>query len=169
MHTFVNLLKSGNFMNKLRILSFLILFTSTVISAQAAKGTTTKNTVVAQKKGQPIDSSQYIADMIVSSKIPVLVDFWAVWCGPCKLLNPVIKQLEKDYHKKVLFVKINVDVHRAIASYFNVSAIPAVYIIKDKTVVNLLTGLQSRDSYVKALDDVLNDSKKNTSKKQSAE
>ncbi len=155
-------------MNKLRILS-LILFTCTVISAQTTKGTTTKNSVIAQKSTQPIDSSQYIADMIVNSKIPVLVDFWATWCGPCKLLNPVIKQLEKDYDKKVMFVKVNVDVHRAIASYFNVSAIPAVFIIKDKTVVNMLAGLQPRDSYVNALNDALSAPKKNTSEKTSAE
>jgi thioredoxin 1 len=104
----------------------------------------------------PVDSSQQIADMIVNSKIPVLVDFWAVWCGPCRMLNPIIKQLEKDYGKKVLFVKVNVDVHRSIANYFSINSIPAVFIIKDKNVLKMLPGLQAREAYVAALDEVLN-------------
>ncbi len=116
-----------------------------------------------QKKSTVItDSSQQIADVIVNSKIPVLVDFWAAWCGPCKLLNPIIKQLEKDYDKKVLFLKVNVDVHRSISAYFSVNAIPAVFIIKDKTVVKMIPGLQPKETYAQALNDVLGN-KKNTS------
>jgi thioredoxin 1 len=153
-------------MNKLRILYF-ILFVCAVISAQTTENTK-RDAVIAQKNMPPIYSSQHIAEMIVNSKIPVLVDFWASWCGPCKLLNPVIKQLEKDYDKKVMFVKVNVDLHRAIASYFNVSAIPAVFIIKDKSVVKMFAGLQPRDAYVNALNDVLN-SAKNKSEKPSPE
>jgi len=120
---------------------------------------------VQQPKSTPlVDSSQQIADMIVNSKIPVLVDFWAVWCGPCKLLNPIIKQLEKEYDQKVLFLKVNVDIHRSIASYFKINAIPAVFIIKDKTVVKMLTGVQPKNAYVMALDAVLNAPKSDTTK-----
>jgi thioredoxin 1 len=120
----------------------------------AAENTGTPNYVVANP-APPVDSSQQIADMIVNSKIPVLVDFWAPWCGPCRLLNPIIKQLEKDYDKKVFFVKVNIDVHRSIANYFSVNSIPAVFIINDKTVLKMLPGLQPREAYVNALNEVL--------------
>jgi thioredoxin 1 len=104
---------------------------------------------------QIVDSSQQIADIIVKSKIPVFVDFWAVWCGPCKLLNPIVAELEKEYQGKVLFLKVNVDIHRSIANYFQVNAIPVVFIIKDKTVVKMFPGLQMKETYTAALNDVI--------------
>jgi len=119
----------------------------TIISAQAVDS--------AGMQSPPADSSQQLADRIVKSRVPVLVDFWAPWCGPCRLLLPTIKQLEKEYRGKVLFMRINTDVHRAIANYFGISAIPAVFIIKDKTVVSALRGLRPKEDYVAALAEVL--------------
>jgi thioredoxin 1 len=104
---------------------------------------------------QIIDSSQQIAEIIVKSKIPVFVDFWAVWCGPCKLLNPIVAELEKEYRGKVLFLKINVDIHKSISNYFQVNAIPAVFILKDKTVLKMFPGLQMKETYTAALNDVI--------------
>lgn len=101
------------------------------------------------------DSSQIIADKIVQSKIPVLIDFWAVWCGPCKILNPIISDLEKEYKGKVLFVKVNVDVHKSIAEYFQVQAIPSVFFVNNKNVVHYLQGLQPKEAYVAAIKEVL--------------
>jgi thioredoxin 1 len=103
----------------------------------------------------PEDSSQAIADRIVSSKKPVLVDFWAAWCGPCRILNPIIADLEKKYHSRVLFIKVNVDQHRALSAYFSVSSIPAVFIINNKNVVQALAGVQPKARYIAALDAVL--------------
>ncbi len=101
------------------------------------------------------DSSQAIADKIVKSKIPVLIDFWAVWCGPCRMLNPIIADLEKQYKGKVEFVKVNVDVHRAIAAYFQVNAIPAVFIVHNKNVIKNLPGLQPKEMYQEAITEAL--------------
>ena len=101
------------------------------------------------------DSSQQIADRIVQSKIPVLVDFWAVWCGPCRMISPVIAKLEKAYHGRVLFMKVNVDYNRQIAGYFRIQGIPAVFIIRDKAVQRALVGMQREADYRKAIEDVL--------------
>lgn len=107
--------------------------------------------------GNPVvvDSSLQIADLIVKSKVPVLVDFWAAWCGPCRMLNPIIKELEKEFKGKVLFVKVNVDIHKSLSSYFGINGIPAVFIVKDKVVVKSLPGLQPKAAYTAALNEVL--------------
>lgn len=103
----------------------------------------------------PSDSSQMIADRIINAKKPVLIDFWAVWCGPCRMLNPIIKQLEAEYKGRVEFIKVNVDIHRGIANYFGVSAIPAVFIVKNKAVVDGDVGLHPIDDYRAELDKAL--------------
>jgi len=102
-----------------------------------------------------IDSSQHIADRIVKSPVPVLVDFWAPWCMPCRLLTPIITELKKQYAGRIEVMKINVDIHRSIASYFMVSAVPAVFIVKDRAVVKFIPGVQDKAVYVAAIDEVL--------------
>lgn len=102
-----------------------------------------------------VDSSQLIADEIIKSEIPVLVDFWAPWCGPCRLLNPIIQELEKEFAGKVRFMKVNVDIHRAIATYFEVRSIPVVFIINKKVAVKAIPGLQPKEAYIDALKEVL--------------
>jgi thioredoxin 1 len=116
---------------------------------------------------QPTDSSQVIADRIVQSVVPVLVDFWAPWCGPCRMLSPVIEELKKEYSGKIAVIKVNVDIHRNLAAYFKISAIPAVFFIKDKTVVAYLPGLQQKESYKKAIEKMLHDPENKPSGKSS--
>jgi thioredoxin 1 len=66
-------------------------------------------------------------DEVLDSKEPVLVDFWAAWCGPCRMMNPTLESLAKDY--KVC--KVNVDNNQALAARYGVSSIPALFIFKD--------------------------------------
>jgi len=103
-------------------------------------------------EAQFVDSSKEFADRIIQSKVPVLVDFWAVWCGPCRMLGPTIEELKKEYAGKIQVIKVNVDIHRGLAAYFRVSSIPAVFIITNKTVVDYLLGCQPKETYKKAID-----------------
>lgn len=103
----------------------------------------------------PVDSSQQIAEKIVASSLPVLVDFWAVWCQPCRILDPIIEELEEEYRDRVLFIKVDSDIHRGIASYFGVKAIPTIYLVNDKTVVSAIQGVRTKEYYMNELDRLL--------------
>ncbi len=76
----------------------------------------------------------------LESSIPVVVDFYADWCGPCKMMSPVIDELAAEYEGKVKIGKLNTDENRAIASKYNVMSIPTIILIKDGQVVDTVVG-----------------------------
>ena len=77
---------------------------------------------------------------VLNSDRPVLLDFWAAWCGPCKMLSPIISQIADKYEGKVKVGKINVDEEMELASAFQVASIPTIVVIKDGKVVNSSVG-----------------------------
>ena len=81
-----------------------------------------------------------------------LIDFWAEWCGPCKMIAPVIDELAKEYQGKAKVAKINVDNENNLASRFNVSSIPTLLIIKDGTEAKRFVGVTSKSALKSALD-----------------
>jgi thioredoxin 1 len=89
-------------------------------------------------------------DNAVSSGI-VLVDFWAEWCGPCKMLGPVLEQVAAEIGDEAVIAKVNVEEAQELAAKFNVRSIPAVFIMKDGEVVNQFVGLQDKQTLVNAL------------------
>ena len=95
--------------------------------------------------GKAIEVSDVIFDNEVKrSTIPVLVDFWAPWCGPCKMQLPVIDELSKELDGKVKFVKINVDENHLKAGEFNVSGIPALLLFKDGKLIERMSGFHQK-------------------------
>ena len=83
---------------------------------------------------------------------PILVDFWAEWCGPCRMVAPVLEQLAKDYAGKARVGKVNVDEHSAIAARFGVQSIPTLLLFKQGKVVEQYIGATSKDVLAKILD-----------------
>jgi len=92
---------------------------------------------------------------VLESDVPVLVDFWAPWCGPCKMLTPIIEELARDYDGRAKIVKINVDDNQQLAMQFSIRSIPTVMVFKDGEPASSLVGMQAKDAFAKALDAVL--------------
>jgi thioredoxin 1 len=80
---------------------------------------------------------------VLDQTTPVIVDFWAPWCMPCKAITPVLENLAKEYQGKVKIVKMNVDDHQKIATQFSVRAIPTLLVFKGGKMVQALTGGQA--------------------------
>ena len=85
---------------------------------------------------------------VINSATPVLLDFWAEWCGPCKALSPIIDELAGEYAGKVKIAKLDVDAEPGLAGQYNVLSIPMVALFKDGEVVERSVGLKPKDRLV---------------------
>ena len=92
---------------------------------------------------------------VLSSDLPVLVDFWAEWCGPCRMLAPVIDELAGQYEGKARIGKLDVDSNREVAGQFGIMSIPTVIILKNGEVAKKFVGLASKDDIAAALDEAM--------------
>ena len=90
---------------------------------------------------------QEFDELVSTSAVPVVVDFWAPWCGPCRMVGPVLEQLAADHPDKVTVVKVNVDENAELAGRFAVMSIPTVIMFKDGQVEKQLVGARGQKDY----------------------
>lgn len=88
---------------------------------------------------------------VLQSDIPVLVDFSATWCGPCKMIAPIVKEIADEYDGKILVGKVNVDEEPDLTMQYNVSSIPTLMVFKNGQLVNKAVGYREKDEILKML------------------
>ena len=91
-------------------------------------------------------------DEVLDAEQPVLVDFWAEWCGPCKMLGPIIDELATEYEGKAKIGKVDIDNNRDAAVKFNIQSIPSIIIFKNGEEVNRFVGINPKEELAGAID-----------------
>ncbi len=89
---------------------------------------------------------------VLGASGPVLVDFWAEWCGPCKAIGPAIEELATEYADKAKVGKVDIDSNRDVAMQYNIQSIPSILIFKDGQVVETFVGMNGKDDLAAAID-----------------
>jgi thioredoxin 1 len=102
---------------------------------------------------EPIHVNEDSFDIaVLKSPIPVLVDFWATWCGPCKMIAPILDEIAKEQEGKVRVAKVDVDQNQALAGRFNIRGIPTMILFKNGEVKETIVGLTGKQNIISKLD-----------------
>jgi len=104
---------------------------------------------------QPIVGEDNFQNIVLQSKSPVMVDFWAQWCGPCLATAPILEELAKDYNGKIDFAKVDVDANGPLAAKYGIASIPTMLLFKGGQPVQQIIGYRPKKELQKVLDDVL--------------
>ncbi|MDR0401628.1 MAG: thioredoxin [Endomicrobium sp.] len=102
-----------------------------------------------------VDEFNFSKEVLLSSTF-VLVDFWATWCGPCKMQSPIIDELSNEYNDIMKIVKVNVDNNMSLSTRFQITSIPCLILFKNGSPLQKIVGFRSKNEIKKIIDDVLN-------------
>ena len=97
-------------------------------------------------------------EVVLESDSPVLVDFWAKWCSPCKMINPLIDELSVMYEGRLVVGKVNVDDQEELVKKYGIRTVPTVYFVKDGEPKERFTGSESRENYIEVIEELINES-----------
>lgn len=101
-----------------------------------------------------LTKSNFEQEIMLEQK-PILIDFWASWCGPCKMVSPIIDEISEEYDGKIKVCKVNVDEEGILASEFAIVSIPTILLVKDGKIVERLVGVRSKDDFCDEIDKLL--------------
>jgi len=94
-------------------------------------------------------------EKVLKSKHPVIVDFWAEWCGPCRMVGPIIDEISNEYNGKAVVAKLDVDSNQEFAAKYGVRNIPTVLFFKEGELVDRKVGVSPKENYTETLDSLL--------------
>ena len=100
-------------------------------------------------------TDQNFEDVIIGSEKPALVDFWAAWCGPCRIVGPIVEEIADEYEGRIVVGKLDVDSNRDTAVKFGIQAIPTLLLVKDGKVADRIVGAVDKKSITSKLDALL--------------
>lgn len=112
------------------------------------------------KKKKPKYTAVEITDanfqeLVLQSKQGVLIDFWAPWCGPCKVLEPLVDELAEEFEGRAVVGKVNVDSNPKLSAYFKVKSIPTLVFIKDQTMIEKMSGMVPKPNLRDMIEDLI--------------
>lgn len=108
-----------------------------------------------KEKHSLVITEQNFESLVTKNELPVLIDFWAPWCGPCRVMGPIIDELAGEYKGRVAIGKINVDQHPRLSQHFKVKSIPTLMFVKDGKVIDRYSKLVPKPNLEEMLDDLI--------------
>jgi thioredoxin 1 len=100
-------------------------------------------------------TSESFEKEVVGSPSPVVLDFWAEWCGPCKMIAPILDELATEYSDKVRIAKVNIDEHQELAVRYRINSIPTLLFFKNGQVVDQVVGMRSKKDFKAKIDQMI--------------
>lgn len=98
-------------------------------------------------------TTENFEEEVLKSSLPVLIDFWATWCGPCKMIAPTVEEIAEEYEGKIKVGKVNVDEEGELAEAFGITSIPTLVLMKNGKAADMMVGLRSKSEIVKMFEE----------------